>query len=187
MVEQLEGCPLEESFRKYFYEPWGLDHTAVDWTPQVGAAMSWGYDSSGKVRKIRNSHDDEGFAPEPNAAWSLYSNTSDYAAFVCRMMAERGGLSEEAFAAMTSPQNPAGYGVSWGLGFGLVDAAPGVCWHWGDNGGFKNFSVWDKNTGDGAVIFTNGDRGMDLYLDLLKKLTDGQFWDDVRAFIEEAE
>ena len=187
MVQQLEGCPLEESFRKYFCEPWGMERTAADWTPQVGAAMSRGFDDAGKVCKIRDSHDDEGYAPEPNAAWSLYSNTEDYARFVCRMIAERGGLSEEVFAAMTSPQNPADHGVSWGLGFGLVDAAPDVCWHWGDNSGFKNFCIWDKKTGDGAVIFTNGDRGMDLYMELLKDLTDGTFLDDVRAFIEEGE
>ena len=91
------------------------------------------------------------------------------------------------FELMTSAHNRADYGVSWGLGFGLVDAAPGVCWHWGDNSGFKNFSIWDKNTGDGVVVFTNCDRGTDLYMELLKKLTDGKFYDDIRSFIEEAE
>jgi len=187
MVQQLEGRPLEESFKENFYEPWKMTQTAVDWTPEVGKCMSWGFDAEGKVCKIRDAHDDEGLAPEPNAAWSLYSNTADYAEFLCRMINGQGGLSEESFAAMTTPHNRASYGVSWGLGFGLVDAAPGVCWHWGDNGGFKNFAVWDKNTGDGAVIFTNGDSGMDLYVELLKELTDGTFFDDVKAFIQQAE
>ncbi len=187
MVEQIEGRPLEESFREYFYKPWTMKHTAVDWTPEVGAEMSWGYDEAGKVRKIRDHHDDAGFGPEPNAAWSLYSTTSDYAKFICRMISERGGLTEAMFTAMTSPQNHADHGVSWGLGFGLVDEAPNVCWHWGDNGGFKNFSIWDKATGNGVVIFTNSDRGMDLYMELLKALTDGAFYDDIRTFIEQAE
>ena len=140
-----------------------------------------------KVRKIRDSHDDAGYGPEPNAAWSLYSTTEDYARFICRMINERGGLSEEGFGTMTSPHNRADYGVSWGLGFGLVDCETNVCWHWGDNGGFKNFCVWDKKIGDGAVVFTNCDRGMDLYIELLKELTDGAFYDDIRAFIEQAE
>jgi CubicO group peptidase (beta-lactamase class C family) len=187
MVQQLEGRPLEESFREYFYGPLDMSHTAVDWTPAVGEKMSWGYDMESKVCKIRDSHDDGGLAPEPNAAWSLYSTTEDYAKFLCCMIEERGGLSEEMFDRMTSVHNHATHGVSWGLGFGLLDAAPDVCWHWGDNGGFKNFAVWDKKTGDGAVIFTNCDRGMDLYMELLKELTDGGFYDEVRAFIEEAE
>ena len=187
MVEQLEGRPLEESFREYFYEPWGMKHTAVDWTPEVGAKMSWGYDMEGHVRKIRNYHDDEGYGPEPNAAWSLYSTTEDYARFICRMTGEHCGLSESAFEKMTAPHNYAKHGVSWGLGFGLVDREPNVCWHWGDNGGFKNFCIWDKKTGDGAVVFTNCDRGMDLYMELLKELTDGSFYDDISAFIEQAE
>lgn len=187
MVEQLEGRPLEESFREYFYEPWGMKHTAVDWNPEVGAKMSWGYDMEGRVRKIRNYHDDEGYGPEPNAAWSLYSTTEDYARFICRMTGEHCGLSESAFEKMTAPHNYAKHGVSWGLGFGLVDREPNVCWHWGDNGGFKNFCIWDKKTGDGAVVFTNCDRGMDLYMELLKELTDGSFYDDIRAFIEQAE
>lgn len=187
MVEQIEGKSLEEIFKENFYKPWDMAETAVDWTPEVGTHMSWGYNTEGKMCKIRDAHDDEGLAPEPNAAWSLYSNTTDYAKFICRMIGEKGGLSEESFEAMTSVQNPASHGVSWGLGFGLVDEAPGVCWHWGDNGGFKNFSVWDKNTGDGAVIFTNGDNGMNLYTELLKKLMGETFFDDVKTFIQQAE
>ncbi len=187
MVQQLEGRPLEESFRRYFYEPWGMNHTSVDWTPEVGAKMSWGYDMESRVRKIRDYHDDAGHGPEPNAAWSLYSTTEDYGKFICRMINERGGISPEGFEAMTSPHNHTVHGVFWGLGFGLVDDVPDVCWHWGDNGGFKNFCIWDRETGDGAVVFTNCDRGMDLYMELLKALTDGEFYDDIRAFIEQAE
>ena len=72
MVEQMEGRPLEESFAEYFYKPWDMRHTAVDWTPEVGSQMSWGYNMDGKVCKIRDCRDEEGFAPEPNAAWSLH-------------------------------------------------------------------------------------------------------------------
>lgn len=187
MVETLEGRALEESFREYLYEPLGMTRTAVDWTPEVGEKMSWGYDTEGRVRKIRDSHDDGGYAPEPNAAWSLYSTTEDYAKFICSMIGSHGGLSEPFFETMTSPHNAADHGVFWGLGFGLIGAEPDVCWHWGDNGGFKNFAVWDKKTGDGAVVFTNCDRGMDLYMELLKEVTDGSFYNDIRAFIEQAE
>ena len=112
MVEQLEGRPLEDSFRAYFYGPWGMSHTAVDWTPEVGQKMSWGYGMDSRVRKIRDYHDDEGNGPEPNAAWSLYSTTEDYAKFICRMITERGGLTAHAFGEMTSPQNHAFHGVS---------------------------------------------------------------------------
>lgn len=187
MVEALTGTAMNELFRERFYRPWGMQWTEADWTPEVGQAMSYGFDCEGKVSKIRNCHDDEGVAPEPNAAWSLYSCSADYARFLSKMIKEKGGLTEASFEEMTSHQNQATYGVSWGLGFGLVDEATSVLWHWGDNSGFKNFSIWDKETGDGVVIHTNCDRGMDFYMELLKELTDGQFYDQIRNFIEEAE
>lgn len=187
IIQDMEGCSMNDCFEKYFYKPWNLTHSAADWTPEVGKQMTWGYGMDSKVSKIRDSHDDGGLAPEPNAAWSLYSTTDEYAEFICRMITEHGGLKEETFNAMTTQQNHTEPGIGWGLGFGLVDADANVCWHWGDNGGFKNLSIWDKETGDGVVVFTNCDRGKSLYIELLKELTDGKFFDSISAFIDTAE
>ena len=187
LVEQLEGKSMDTLFRENFFLPWGMDSSKAEWTPMVGAAFSMGFDKDGKVTKVRDCIDDEGLAPEPNAAWSLYTYAVDYARFLCRMIRERGGLSETLFAEMTKPQNEATPTVEWGLGFGIPKKDRNVLWHWGDNRGFKSFAVWDKVTGDGAVICTNSDNGVDFYLPLLKLLTDGAFYDDVADFIAHAE
>lgn len=187
LVEQLEGKDMNELFRSHFFLPYGMESSCACWDPAVGAAFSRGFGKDGSVVKCRNSRRTGGNAPEPNSAWSLYSYAADYARFLCALMGERGGLSPALFAEMTVIQNSADEHIGWGLGFGIVKAQPEVLWHWGDNDGFKSLQIWDKQTGDGAVIVTNSDNGPDFYFRFLEKLTDGQFFGHIRSFIDSAE
>lgn len=187
LVEQLEGKDMNELFRSHFFLPYGMESSCACWDPAVGAAFSRGFGKDGSVVKCRNSRRTGGNAPEPNSAWSLYSYAADYARFLCALMGERGGLSPALFAEMTAIQNSADEHIGWGLGFGIVKAQPEVLWHWGDNDGFKSLQIWDKQTGDGAVIVTNSDNGPDFYFRFLEKLTDGQFFGHIRSFIDSAE
>lgn len=187
LVEQTEGKDMNALFMERFFLPFGMDSSAACWTPNVGAAFSHGFDRGGKVCKVRAERVVSGNSPEPNAAWSLYSHAADYARFLTAMINFRGGLSQAAFDVMTRTQNSAGKGVDWGLGFGIPKADANVMWHWGDNSGFKSFAVWDKATGDGAVITTNSDNGLEFCIETLKYLTGGVFFDDIAAFISAAE
>lgn len=187
LVEQLEGKDMNELFRSHFFLPYGMESSCARWNPAVGAAFSKGFGKDGGVVKCRNSRRTGGNAPEPNAAWSLYSYAADYARLLCALINQRGGLSPELFAEMTSVQNSADESIGWGLGFGIVKAQKNVLWHWGDNDGFKSFQIWDREEGDGAVIVTNSDNGPDFYFRLLEELTDGTFFGDIRRFIESAE
>ncbi len=187
LVEQIEGKTMNELFQERFFTKYGMESATAWWTPAVGAAFAMGFDKEGKVCKVRNSRRVAGNAPEPNAAWSLYAWAAEYLRFLCGMMADKGGLSDELFNQMTSAQNQADENIDWGLGFGIVRAEPSVLWHWGDNDGFKSFAVWDKDTRDALVVTTNSDNGMAFYFELLKMLTDGSFYDDISAFIQGAE
>ena len=187
LVEQIEGKNMNELFTQRFFRPWGMESSTAYWTPAVGAAFSVGFNRGGGVRKVRDARRTTGNGPEPNAAWSLYSYSRDYAQILCHLIRKRGGLSQETFDRMTSPQNAATPAVDWGLGFGIPKKDPNVLWHWGDNSGFQSFAVWDKVTGDGVVVHTNCDSGRELYFPLLKDATDGAFFDDVKAFIDQAE
>lgn len=187
LVEQAEGQNMNELFAQRFFRPWGMESSTAYWTPAVGAAFSVGFDREGGVRKVRNERRTAGNGPEPNAAWSLYSYSRDYARFLCRMIGERGGLSQWAFDEMTRPQSCASATVDWGLGFGIPREDPTALWHWGDNSGFQSFAIWDKASGDGAVIHTNSDAGRAFYFSILKLATDGRFFDEVQAFIDQAE
>ena len=187
LVEQIEGKNMNELFKERFFGKFGMESSTAYWTPAVYAAFSVGFAKDGTVRKVRNGRRVAGNAPEPNAAWSLYSYSAEYAKFLCAMLKEQGGLSDKAFAEMTKPQNKADDNIHWGLGFGIPDMDPNVLWHWGDNDGFKSFAIWDKVTREAVVINTNSDNGMDFYIELLKTLTDGQFFDQIALFIRGAE
>lgn len=187
LVEQIEGKNMNELFRERFFGKFGMESSTAYWTPAVYAAFSVGFAKDGSIRKVKNERRVAGNAPEPNAAWSLYSYSAEYAKFLCAMLNQQGGLSDEAFAEMTKPQNRADENITWGLGFGIPNADPNVLWHWGDNSGFKSFAIWDKTTKEGVVINTNSDNGMDFYIEVLKNLTDGKFFDDIAAFIRSAE
>jgi len=187
LIEQNLGQDMNALFRQRFFIPFGMESSTAYWTPAVSAAFSTGYARDGSVRKVRDSRRTSGNAPEPNAAWSLYSYAADYARFLCALMNGQSGLSEASFQEMTTPQNQADAHIHWGLGFGIPDQCPEVMWHWGDNSGFQSFAVWDKITHDGVVITTNSDNGMDLYLDALSALTDLPCLADISSFIRSAE
>jgi len=166
-----------------FFGPWGID-TSVCWEPSIGKRMSAGFGVDGAVRKRRMAEDKKDRSPEPNSAWSLYANANIYAQFLCHLMDDHCGLSDKSFDELHRPQNHAGDGVDWGLGFGLSD---GCLWHWGDNRGFKNFSIFDPETKDAVCIFTNSDLGMNCYFDILKQITDSSVFTDIENFINSAE
>lgn len=183
LIETKLGRSWPELMDEGFFIPWNMP-AGVVWTPELAPRISWGYDEDIKLRKIRDSLDTDDVTGEPNAAWSLYSNARLYAEFVCHMMDDRCGLSDASFAEMRKAQNHAAKGVDWGLGWGLSD---GLLWHWGDNGGFKNFVIWDPETKNGVTVFTNTDIGMCAYFDMLCSLTDATCCEDIRKFIMEAE
>ena len=187
LAEQVEGQDLEQILRRRCFEPYGMAGAAACWTPRVCAAFSEGFGQDGSVRKVRDQRRVSGNAPEPNAAWSLYAWAGEYAKFLCALMNGKSGLTQAVLDAMTTPQNRAGEGVGWGLGFGIPEKDPSVRWHWGDNAGFQSFALWDQATKDGAVICTNSDNGQAFYWAVLEALAPAEFWEDVRRFVEGAE
>ena len=187
ILNELTGKDFTDHYRDEFLKPLGMAHSFPVWEEKVLAYESRKHDAQGCLMPERRHLDAEGNAPEPNAAWSLYSGAQDYAKYMLEILNEHGHLSEASFAEMTGVQNKAHEGVFWGLGWGIPEADPSVIWHWGDNDGYKSFTVMDLKTKDGACIFANGFNGNDMEIEFLKKLTDGAFWDDIAAFLKVAE
>ncbi|MCQ2565367.1 MAG: beta-lactamase family protein [Clostridia bacterium] len=183
LAEVKLGRSWPQIMHEEFFGPWAMDVDVV-WTPELAPRISNGFDKENKLRKIRDSIDTDPITGEPNAAWSFYANAKYYAHYVCSLMKDRCGLSEESFREMTRVQNHAADGVDWGLGWGITD---GVCWHWGDDRGYKNFVCWDPETKDGAVVYTNTDIGMPFYFELLASFAEGLSLGKIKAFIESAE
>ena len=186
MVEQMTGKGLDEMLRNAFFIPLRMNRSAAIWNPNLKEVFSNGYDKDGNVNKIRDEIDLAGDAPEPNAAWSLYSNAFDMIKFLQFMIQKRGNLGEEQFLEMTKPQNWATPDIPWGLGWGLTKKDPNLMWHWGDNTGFKSLSMVDPKFGDALCIFTNSDNGFAFWEAVAKELTDAPM-DDIVNFVKVAE
>lgn len=186
LVEKKLGECWPAIMRKEFFQPWEMN-TEVVWTEDIGKRMSMGFDIDGKVMKIRDGVDDDGLAPEPNSAWSLYANAKLYAQFLCHIINDKADLKEETFAEMFTQHSHAADGVNWGLGWGLAGSNNQIAWHWGDNGGFKNFAAIDRNDGNGIVVFTNCDRGPAYYQELINTVTDMIEINQIMAYIAVAE
>lgn len=187
LAEKITGQSLPELFAGHAFTPFQMHRSAVLWTPGVGSAISPGFDAEGNPCRVRDCVDLTGNAPEPNAAWSLYSNAADYARFISSLLCSRGGLREDTYHQMGSVQSIADDDIAWGLGVGLIRKEPSVRWHWGDNDGFKSLALWDQQTGDGLVVTTNSDNGLSLCYDLAAELTDADFLAAMAAIIETAE
>ncbi len=102
----------------------------------------------------------------PNAAASLLTTAGDYARFTALLIDD--SLAPAALRlrpatrkAMQTSQVRLAPRLAWGLGVGLEESARGtLLWHWGDNGGYKNFVIADPTARRGRVIFTNGSGGL---------------------------
>ncbi len=187
IVNQLTGKDFVDHFTDEFFSPLGMNDSAAIWNESVGRRMSNKFEKDGTMAPLRDFVDLGGNAPEPNAAWSLYSGAEDYAKFMLEILNHNGGLSDAMFKEMTTPQNKASEGVFWGLGWGIPAKDTSVLWHWGDNGGYRSFAAMDLKSKDGLCIFCNSTGGTDLCIEFMGELTDGAFWEDIATFLETAE
>lgn len=186
MIEQIEGRDLTALLKEYFLEPLEMRRSTTTWTPEVYEAFSQGFGADGSVVKIRDKRRTEGNAPEPCAAWSLYSNAFDMIKFLRYIIREHGGLEQNYFEEMCRPQNWATEEIPWGLGWGLCKKDANVLWHWGDNDGFKSLSLLDWKTGDAVSVFTNNDCGFAFWDAVASELTDAPM-EDITVFVKIAE
>lgn len=111
----------------------------------------------------------------PNAAASLLTTASDYARFAALLLDDAEApaalrLRPATREAMRTPQVHLAPTLAWGLGIGLEVQAGGatLLWHWGDNGGYKDFIVADPAGRRARVIFTNGSGGLKVAERLLR-------------------
>ena len=187
ILDRVTGKDFTDQYRDEFLRPLGMTNSYPVWEPAVMPIESNQHEKDEKLIPLKTELDLAGNAPEPNAAWSLYCGAEDYAKYMLEILNCHGHLSEESFREMTSPQNKATEGVSWGLGWGIPRKDPNVIWHWGDNGGYRSLTVMDLVTKDGVCIFCNSNGGTDLCIEFADYLTDGEFWPEVADFIAHAE
>ena len=161
-VEDATGRTLQDLFR----ERLGRVMPRSTFTRPLpdGVAPSRGY---GAASDPATGRDMDNVGDRGAASYSLATTAGDYAAFLSHVC--RGeGLSPGAHAEMLRPQSPvpdgeAPFPTSYGLGWTVSDlGAETFVGHGGNNGAYKAFAGFMRESGDGLVVLTNGERGQDL-------------------------
>lgn len=130
-------------------------------------------------------HDDKGNTIEGNwhtypemAAAGLWTTASDLARFIIEIQQSASEkpdsfLNKETVEEMLTPQVK-----GWGLGIELPEGESARFVHGGANEGFQCLLVGYKNTGQGAIVMTNSDRGLALALEIINSIAQEYDWSD---------
>ena len=184
VIEKITGKSLEVIAKENLFVPSGMNHSSFVWTEEIDSLISCGYDTSGKfLAKSKYVHS--------NSAYTLYISAEDYAKFIIEIMkANRSGsslLSKYYVEEMLCPQvdvlvrdpidrpgRAFGFFTNWSLGW-AVDSTPygKIFYHSGANRtGFRCYSQFNLNEGNGIVIMTNSLNGTELWTRLIKQIGD---------------
>lgn len=175
-------APFPTLARKAVFTPLGMDRSTYD-QPLPGG-----------TRDVALAHDNTGqpIAGGPHvypemAAAGLWTTANDLARFVIDLQRAAGSdqgkvLSAAGARAMLTPE-PSG----WGLGFKIIGQGRDLAFfHDGSNAGYKATLIGHPETGDGAVILTNGDQGYQLGQDILRGIAVAYGWSDQRPITRTA-
>jgi CubicO group peptidase (beta-lactamase class C family) len=184
VVEKITGKSLEILAKETLFERNFMRNSSFNYSPEIEKNLASGHDTSGNFNK-------KTAYSRANAGYSLYCSAIDYALFLLDIMAvDRPGgdaLSSETIDIMLTPQikaatrepqqrpgNSNGIECYRGLGWVIDSTLAGdICYHSGANGsGFKCYSQFNRKTGSGIVIMTNGSGGLGVWDTVIRKVGD---------------
>lgn len=157
ILRSVTGQDLDTTIARMVFEPIGMRNSRMQLTDDIRAHVLAGTSWSGSSVRLD--------LLEPNAAASLYTTATDYAAFLSFIYADTSLLSLTTTHQISTDRT---LGLSWGCGWGIEDAKGGpYLWQWGNNPGFRAFAMMSVFSGNGFVLLTNSERGMPLMAPLL--------------------
>ena len=159
VVEHIVGQPLDAYMGEAVLAPLGMGTSSYRWAAAGTPSVARGYDRAGQPLEPY-------IGALPETLSSLHTTSSEYARFLCALLASGEGLGRlraESLSEMLRPEVRLDPAAAWGLGWGLEHTAAGAaCWHWGDNPGYKSLVFVVPARRQAVVIMTNGDRGLGL-------------------------
>jgi CubicO group peptidase (beta-lactamase class C family) len=168
-LEHRFGRSLQQLSDSILFRPLHMTETSYGWNPRLDTArFAFGHDTLGaRVNEPMHTSD------RPNAADWLVTSIGDYARFAEHVLAGA-GLSKEMFTNMaTAEVQLAGKpGESMGLGWEVMRGPPEdptILLHTGADEGIRTLIILLPASRRGVVLFTNGERGMDVIMKILKR------------------
>lgn len=154
-LEAKSGRSLENLAHEFFNEL-GMTNSTL---------IGYGYKGHFARGHWRDSPNRESWkTKEPIAAYSLFTNSKDYALFL-RYVIEQHARDKEIGNPFPTVQieiksERSGEVLGWSLGWGTLERAEDtIYFQWGDNGAFRSFAAFDPISQNGIVYFTNGSFG----------------------------
>lgn len=163
-VETITGQPLDRFMAEQVFAPSGMQRSSYRWNDTIARHLQPGNKANGAPRTTLN-------MTEPIAAFSLYTTASDYARFLVGLSGDAAALKQT--IAVPVPADP-GLGLDWGLGWGIERHQDDTfIWQWGNNPGYRAFAMISVRTGDGFVMLTNGENGLELAQPMAQRILPG--------------
>jgi len=167
-LEHKFQTPLPHLADSILFKPLGMTETTFGWNPQMDKSrFAIGHDTNGVAiaEDIRTT-------AHPSAADWLVTTVGDYSRFG-EFVLKGAGLSAATFADMTRPhvQMEGKPNESMGLGWEVMKGPPSdptILLHTGSDEGIKTMIIVLPASNRGLVLFTNGERGMDVIVRVLK-------------------
>ena len=145
---------------------------------------SWGIAAVGHSRDGQKIKGNWVTFPEMAAA-GLWSTPSDLARFAIELQRSRSGRSNKILSTEMTRQMLSRQVGSWGLGLEVEGEGRSARFnHGGDTEGYKCLMVAYENTGQGAVLMTNSDRGDRLAGEILRSIAKEYGWTDYQPKVK---
>jgi CubicO group peptidase (beta-lactamase class C family) len=175
MVVDVTGKPFPQFMREAVLDRLGMKHSTYEQPlpKTLASAAATGHRTSGlKVQGKWHTY------PEMAAA-GLWTTPSDLARFAIEIQRSRAGKSNKVLSADMTNQMLTPVRGDYGLGIGVRGTGKGLSFsHGGSNEGFRCFLFAYAETGQGAVIMTNGDGGAGLANEILRGIAREYGWAD---------
>lgn len=152
-VETVSGEPLDRFMARQVFTPLGMTSSSFVSDERTLQNQLTGTKANGVPRKKIQFH-------HPVAAFTLTTTASDYGKFLVAVLGDAKLLEQTTASPATVDPS---LGISWGLGWGVERTQDDLyIWHWGNNPGYRAFVIASPRTGNGFVMLTNSDNGLEL-------------------------
>lgn len=152
-LEAKFSTSIEQLAERLVFKPAGMHDTYFWWQPEVDETLyAFNHDSEGSALPLHKYH-------EANAAANLLTTIADYTRFLQFVMQQREAMPA-LYQQMISAQVSLGQDDDFGLGWEILSGFPNeerALLHTGRDPGVNTLAIFFPKSGNGYVIFLNGD------------------------------
>ncbi|MDQ1923533.1 serine hydrolase domain-containing protein [Massilia pseudoviolaceinigra] len=164
-VEAVTNQPLDQFMTSQVFKPLDMNDSDYVWNERIAKNLLPGTKANGTPRATMD-------LKNPNAAFSLHTSAADYGKFLVKVLNDDDVMKQITASPVTvDPSLGLSWGLSWGIEHGPDDA---YIWQWGNNTGYRAFAIASVRTGDGFVMLTNSENGLELAQPLTQKILPGE-------------